>query len=79
MDLWIFLLKFREYLKHCLDCFSFEYARTSRTLCPDNNYYSPHNRSIENVNDVIVSVSTASPYSLNFSLLVSQETNFSIR
>lgn len=56
----------------------FEYARTSRTLCPDSNYYSPHIQRVGNVNDVIVSVSTASPYGLNFSLHVSHETNFSI-
>ncbi|PNF38902.1 SID1 transmembrane family member 1 [Cryptotermes secundus] len=57
----------------------FEYVHTSRTLCPNSNYDSLNIQRVGNVNDVIVSVSTARPYNLNFSLLVSHETNFSIR
>jgi hypothetical protein len=60
-------------------CFRFEYARTSRTLCPDYTYPSPHSQGVGYGNEIIVSVSTASPYNLNVSLLVSQETDFSIK
>lgn len=74
-----FPLKFEEYMKLYVDCFRFEYPRTSRTLCPNNNYYSPHHQSVGSTSEVIVSVSTASPYNLSFSLRVSQETNFSIK
>jgi len=56
----------------------FEYARTSRTLCPDYTYPSPHSQGVGYGNEVIVSVSTASPHNLNVSLLVSQEIDFSI-
>jgi hypothetical protein len=65
--------------KMVFDCFSFEYARTSRTLCPDINYYSPRYQGVGYSNEVIVSLSTASPYNLNVSLLVSQENDFSIK
>ncbi|PSN48776.1 SID1 transmembrane family member 1 [Blattella germanica] len=47
----------------------FEYARTSRTLCADNNYYLPHSTVLKsNPNEVIVSVSTSSPKNVTFSL-----------
>jgi hypothetical protein len=75
------LFKFQEYLnlKLDVDCFSFEYTRTSRTLCPDYSYSSPHYQGVGYSNEVIVSVSTASPYNLNVSLYVSQETDFPIK
>lgn len=56
----------------------FEYVRTSRTLCPDYTYPSPHSQGVGYSNEVIVSVSTASPHNLTVSLLVSQEIYFSI-
>ncbi|XP_069691138.1 SID1 transmembrane family member 1-like isoform X2 [Periplaneta americana] len=56
----------------------FEYARTSRTLCPDNNYYAPHHHSTGSTNEVIVSVSSASPRNLSFSLRVDEEKDFFI-
>ncbi|KDR19041.1 SID1 transmembrane family member 1-like [Zootermopsis nevadensis] len=57
----------------------FQYSRTSRTLCPDNNYYSPHHQGVGRTNVVTVSVSTASPYNVTFSLCVGQEDNFSVK
>ena len=61
-------------------CCRFEYDRTSRTLCPDNNYYLPYLHAFRtNPNDVIVSISTASPANLTFSLRVTLEEDFMIQ
>nr|CAD7413899.1 unnamed protein product [Timema poppensis] len=49
------------------------YNRTSRTLCPDNNYYEPNENS-----ELIVGVSTSSMNNVYFSLLVQLEKNFTV-
>ncbi|CAG2054208.1 unnamed protein product, partial [Timema podura] len=49
------------------------YNRTSRTLCPDNNYYEPKENS-----ELIVGVSTSSINNVYISLLVQLEKNFTV-
>ncbi|KAK7794274.1 hypothetical protein R5R35_013605 [Gryllus longicercus] len=55
-----------------------EYYRTNRTLCPDNNYYLESQLTASS-RDVIVSISTASPHNVTFSLLVKTVDNFFVQ
>ncbi|XP_066991155.2 SID1 transmembrane family member 1 [Anabrus simplex] len=49
----------------------YQYERTSRTLCPDNNYYLTQSKELRVTSqDVIVSISTASPHNLTVQLTV---------